>query len=203
MSAVVLLLALVPIVVADLRRRIIPDVIVLPAIGAAWAVASIGGDRPWWAPPATGALVATVLLVPAIVRPDGMGMGDVKLAGLIGAALGLVAGMVALLVGLVLAATWGMAAAARRRVRPSAVALPLAPFLAVGVVVVIGPVAFVHSAHAAGDPHANRAGEAVRPAALGGRDRRRHAPLAGVRAADGAGHAGRPRQGGREAGARR
>lgn len=203
MSAVVLLLALVPIVVADLRRRIIPDVIVLPAIGAAWAVALIGGDRPWWAPPATGALVAAVLLVPAIVRPDGMGMGDVKLAGLIGAALGLVAGMVALLVGLVLAATWGIAAAARRRVRPSAVALPLAPFLAVGVVVVIGPVAFVHSAHAAGDPHANHAGEAVRPAALGGWHCGRHAPLAGVRAADDPGHAGRPRQGGREAGARR
>ena len=31
MSAVVLLLALVPIVIVDLRRRIIPDVIVLPA----------------------------------------------------------------------------------------------------------------------------------------------------------------------------
>ena len=203
MSAVVLLLALVPIVIIDLRRRIIPDVIVLPATAAAWAAALIAGDRPWWAPPATGALVAAALLVPAIVRPEGMGMGDVKLAALIGAALGLVAGLVALLVGLAVAAAWGMAAAARRRVRPSAVALPLAPFLAVGVIAVIGPVAFVHSAHAAGDPHANHIGAAIRPAALGRWHGGRHAPLAGTRAADGAGHAGRARQGGREAGARR
>ena len=149
MPALVLLVALVPIVIADLRRRLIPDAVVLPALGACWVVAVLVSGRPWWAPAASAVVVGGVLLVPALARPRGMGMGDVKLAALMGAALGTVGGLLALLAGLVAAATWGLVAAGARRVRPSAVALPLAPFLAVGAIAVIAPAAFAHPAPAA------------------------------------------------------
>lgn len=191
MEVLVLAIALVPAVGCDLRSRIIPDVVVLPALVAVLVIGGLG-EGPWWGPLASAGVVGLLLLVPALVRPEGMGMGDVKLAALIGAALGTVPGLLAVLVGLVLAATWGLVLAALRRARPSAVALPLAPFLAAGVLAVVGPVALVHSSHGTGHRHAPAAGAALRPAALGGGQRGGHAALAGAGAGARARHAGRP-----------
>ena len=146
MDVLVLVAALIPAVVVDLRRRIIPDVVVLPALAAVLVIGALG-DAAWWEPIASAALVGVLLLVPALIRPDGMGMGDVKLGALIGAALGAMPGLLAVLAGLGLAAAWGFSLAASRRTRPSAIALPLAPFLAAGVLAVIGPAALVHSLH--------------------------------------------------------
>lgn len=146
MAALVLVIALIPAVVVDLRRRIIPDVVVIPALAAVLVIGALG-EAPWWEPLASAVLVGLLLLVPALIRPDGMGMGDVKLGALIGAALGAMPGLLAVLAGLVLAAAWGFALAAARRTRPSAIALPLAPFLAAGVLAVVGPAALVHSLH--------------------------------------------------------
>jgi leader peptidase (prepilin peptidase)/N-methyltransferase len=190
MAAMVLLVALVPIVAADLRWRIVPDLVVAPAFLAAWVLSAMTPGMPWWGPVATAAIVGGVLAVPAVVRPDGMGMGDVKLAALIGASLGAVPGLAALLAGLVTAAAWGLLVARRRGVGASAVALPLAPFLAAGVLAVVGPSWFVHSARASGHGHHASAQCPVRPPPVGGWIGRRHASLARARAADGASRAG-------------
>ncbi|MFM8828152.1 MAG: prepilin peptidase [Actinomycetota bacterium] len=203
MDVLVLIIALIPAVAWDLRRRIIPDLVVLPALAAVLVIGAIG-HRAWWQPLASGALVALLLLVPALVRPEGMGMGDVKLGALIGAALGMAAGLLAVLAGLVLAAGWGFGLALARRARPSTVALPLAPFLAAGVLAVLGPAALVHSAHGSGHRHPPAAGAAVRPAPVGGWQRGRHPALAGPGARARAPHAGRAgARGGAPAGGRR
>ena len=184
--------ALVPIVVVDVRHRIIPDVVVIPATTAVIVLDIVAAAGPWWRAPVGALVVAGALLGPALVRPDGMGMGDVKLCALIGAALGVVAGLTAVLVGLVVAAAWGLGRAAVRRMRPSSVSMPLAPFLAAGVLaVILGPVVFVDSAHGAPHDHAHPPGASVRHAALGTGHGWGHASLAGGCSARRAGHRGR------------
>jgi leader peptidase (prepilin peptidase)/N-methyltransferase len=120
----------------DLERRIIPNRIVVPAwIAVLLAQLAIQPHR-WleWIVASFGA--GLFFLVVALVYPGGLGMGDVKLALLMGAALGW-AVTAALLLGTLAA---GVAAAimlfkegssARKR------AIPLGPFLAGAAIVVV------------------------------------------------------------------
>src|SRR5215210_4697193 len=72
----------------DLERRLIPNRIVLPAAGVMLAAqTALLPDRALeWLLAALGA--AGLLLVLALIRPGGLGMGDVKLGLLLGAGLG-------------------------------------------------------------------------------------------------------------------
>lgn len=126
---------LVPVVWIDLDRRVIPNR--LTAAGALAGVAiwlvvdpSRLPAQLLWAAGAGG-----FLLLAALARPDGMGMGDVKLTAVLGLLLG--AGVVvALLVALVAGALAGAAVLACRGVRAARTAtLPFGPFLALGAVV--------------------------------------------------------------------
>jgi leader peptidase (prepilin peptidase) / N-methyltransferase len=98
----------VPLVMADLRHQRLPDVLTMPAyplVGLAVALAALGGAGAGLAVRAVlGAAVfgGLHLLVHALSR-GGLGAGDVKLAGPVGAALGAVS-WVAVTVGAVLAA---------------------------------------------------------------------------------------------------
>jgi len=124
----------------DVRHRIIPNRIVYPAFAifvAAIVVADVAGAGPNAPRAALGTLAyGGGLLVVALVSPRGMGMGDVKLAGLIGlvlGALGLRFVAVGAGVGIVLGgvgAIVALIAGARRKQ-----ALPFGPFLAAGAVV--------------------------------------------------------------------
>ena len=181
----VLVAIALPVCVIDVRRRRIPDVIVLPALAlvvllrAVWGTAGWGGVLLW-----AGA-AGLMLLVPAIVRPDGMGMGDVKLAGLIGACLGAVA-IGAVLLALVAGAVGGAAHARLRGVSLRDATIPFGPYLLAAALAVALPVAFVHSAHAAGHHHdLSDARTAVRPARVGIGRIGRHQALGGARAAGG------------------
>jgi len=75
--------------VIDAETRRLPDAIVLPAyaVGAVLLTlsAGLGADLPRLGSAAVGAgaMVAVYLLL-AVLRPGGMGMGDVKLAGVLG-----------------------------------------------------------------------------------------------------------------------
>ncbi|MGY1809587.1 prepilin peptidase [Blastococcus sp. SYSU D00669] len=79
--------------VVDLRHRLLPDRVVVPALGLCLALltAAAAADGDWprlgRAVLAAAALFA-VFLVLALVSPGGMGMGDVKLAALLGLPLG-------------------------------------------------------------------------------------------------------------------
>lgn len=132
--AVFFCLALVVVSATDLEHRIIPNRIVLPAAAIVLAANSALHPSPVWAIAAFAA--AGFLLAAALAYPKGMGMGDVKLALLMGAALGksvsvaLMIGMVATLVpGLYLLARHGSAA---RKMR-----IPFGPFLALGSVIAL------------------------------------------------------------------
>jgi leader peptidase (prepilin peptidase)/N-methyltransferase len=134
--AAALLAVLVVLAAIDLRWRLLPNRIVLPATGIALAaqLAFAPGGVPEALAAALGAGV--LLLVPGLVQPGAIGMGDVKLAALLGAALG---GSVvpALVVGFL---AMGAAAAVLLLRHGSAArraTIPLGPFLTLGAAVVV------------------------------------------------------------------
>lgn len=77
----------------DLDCRRLPNVIVLPSYGVIGALLTVSAawQQDWWSL-ARAAIGAVALFgfffVVASVRPGGMGFGDVKLAGILGAVLG-------------------------------------------------------------------------------------------------------------------
>lgn len=130
-AAAIMLTALVPVVVIDLEHRLIPDVIVLPA--AAAGLGLMIADRPdrWWVPVAACFGAAAFLLALSLVYPGGMGMGDVKLALLLGAVLGsaVIPGIaIAFLAGALLGAVFLI----RHGRAARTMAIPFGPFLAAG-----------------------------------------------------------------------
>jgi leader peptidase (prepilin peptidase)/N-methyltransferase len=132
---------LVPISLIDLEHRIIPNKITLPA---ALAAVGIGlALNPTGVPEQliAGAGAGAFLLVFALAYPRGMGMGDVKLAAVLGLYLGR-ASAVALLVGVAAATLVGIAIMTRDGVgQGRKTALPFGPFLAFGGVLalLVGP----------------------------------------------------------------
>jgi leader peptidase (prepilin peptidase)/N-methyltransferase len=127
--AVLLCGALVAVTVTDLERRVIPNRIVLPATVAVLLVQTAADRSPEWAIAAVAA--ALFLLIAALAYPGGMGMGDVKLALLMGAALGrLVA--VGLMIGFVAALVPAVVLLARHGSAARKMAIPFGPFLAFG-----------------------------------------------------------------------
>jgi len=77
---------LVAVTATDLTHRIVPNRIVVPAAAIVLVAHTALEPRPEWALAALGA--SFFLFAAALAYPAGMGMGDVKLALLMGAALG-------------------------------------------------------------------------------------------------------------------
>lgn len=137
-SASALLATLIAVSVVDIRRRIIPNRLLLAAVAFWFAIAVwSGGDGA-----VAGLLAALVLSLPlliaTLIRPEGMGMGDAKLVAVIGLFLGWGA-WPALLAGLFLAGLTGVLISLGTRQPPAETSLPLAPFLAAGVVISLIP----------------------------------------------------------------
>ena len=125
---------LVAISATDLERRIIPNRIVLPATVVLFAAQTILDPSVEWLAAGLGA--AAFFLIAALAYPGGMGMGDVKLALLLGVVLGrtvpvaLLAGMLAALVpSFVLLAKHGRAG--------RKMTIPFGPFLSLGGVLAL------------------------------------------------------------------
>jgi leader peptidase (prepilin peptidase) / N-methyltransferase len=127
-------LALVAVSATDLEHRIIPNRIVLPAAAAVLVAQTAVRPSPEWA---IGAVAASgFLLVAVLAYPAGMGMGDVKLALLLGAMLGRTV-TVALFVGMFAALLPGLVLLARHGSKGRKMGVPLAPFLALGSLVAL------------------------------------------------------------------
>lgn len=125
---------LVAVSVIDLEHRIIPNRIVLPAAAAVLVANSLLTLSPQWALGAVGA--SGFLLAAALAYPGGMGMGDVKLALLMGAALGKTVS-VALMLGMFAAMVPGIYLLAKHGKAGRKMGVPFGPFLALGSVVAL------------------------------------------------------------------
>ncbi len=125
---------LLAITLTDLERRIIPNKILI--VAAVLAVAIAAATDPSSLPERGIAAIAAggLLFLVALAYPKGMGLGDVKLAAVMGLFLGrnvAPAIFVALLAGSVV----GLALIARRGAAARKMAIPFGPFLALGGVV--------------------------------------------------------------------
>src|SRR6266496_4494750 len=133
-AAAIFCAALVVVTATDLELRIVPNRVVLPAVAAVLALHTAVSPSPEWALAAAGC--AGVLFLVALAYPGGLGMGDVKLALLIGAMLGRTAPL-ALMLGTLLALVPSAVLFARHGVAARKLAIPFAPFLALGSVIAL------------------------------------------------------------------
>jgi leader peptidase (prepilin peptidase) / N-methyltransferase len=132
--AAVFCLALVVVTATDLEYRLIPNRVVGPASVLVLAGMTAAKPSPQWAISAVAA--AAFLLVFGLISPQGMGMGDVKLAFLMGAALGrgvvvalVIASLVSLIPSIVILVRHGRAG--------RKIGFPFGPFLALGSLVAL------------------------------------------------------------------
>jgi len=125
---------LLAITLTDLERRIIPNKVLLVAtvLGVAIAAATDPGSLPERAIAAAAA--GGLLFLAALAYPRGMGLGDVKLAAVMGLFLGRNVAP-AILVALLTGSLVGLAMIARHGAAARKTAIPFGPFLALGGVV--------------------------------------------------------------------
>ncbi|TFV52760.1 prepilin peptidase [Geodermatophilus sp. DF01-2] len=131
--------------VVDLRHRLLPNRAVLPSLAAGTALLLLPAlaDGAWSAMlrAVLGAVVLfAVFLALALVSPGGLGMGDVKLAALLGLYLGWLgwtAVLLGALAGFVVQAVVALGLLAARRVGLRA-ELPFGPAMLAGAVLAIG-----------------------------------------------------------------
>jgi leader peptidase (prepilin peptidase)/N-methyltransferase len=126
--------ALVAVSATDIEHRIIPNKIVLPAAAIVLVANTLLHPSPRWALAAVGA--AGFLFAAALAYPKGMGMGDVKLALLMGAAVGRSI-PVAMMIGMFAALVPGLYLIARHGSAARKMGIPFGPFLALGTVVAL------------------------------------------------------------------
>jgi leader peptidase (prepilin peptidase) / N-methyltransferase len=133
-GAAVFCAALVVVTATDLTHRIVPNRVVLPSAAVVLALRTAAEPSSEWA--IAGAGASAFLLAVALAYPRGMGMGDVKLALLMGVALGSTVA-VALVLGMIAALVPAAVLFARHGSQARKMAIPFAPFLALGSVVAL------------------------------------------------------------------
>jgi leader peptidase (prepilin peptidase)/N-methyltransferase len=121
---------------SDLRTRLIPDRALAASLAIALPVCLLTDPGGLPERLLAGLAAGGFLLAAVLVRPNGMGLGDVKLAGVLGVYLGagvtvamLLAFATGSIAGLVLLARHGWSARSRT--------IPFAPFLAIGALVAL------------------------------------------------------------------
>lgn len=125
---------LVVVSATDLAHRIIPNRVVVPATVVVLAAQTVLHPSPEWALAALGA--SAFLFAAAVAYPAGMGMGDVKLALLMGAMLGRTV-LVAMMLGMLLALVPSVVLLARHGGAARKMGIPFGPFLALGSVIAL------------------------------------------------------------------
>ncbi len=125
---------LVAISAIDIEHRIVPNRIVLPAAAVVLVARTLVDPSVEWLVAGLGA--SLFLFVAALAYPKGMGMGDVKLALLLGFAVGRTV-PVALMVGMLAALVPSAVLFARHGSAARKMGIPFAPFLAFGGIVAL------------------------------------------------------------------
>jgi leader peptidase (prepilin peptidase)/N-methyltransferase len=134
---IVLVTLMVPVALIDLDYRIIPNRLLAPAAVVALGVQAVVGSSALPEHLIAGAAAGLFFLVVVLAYPRGMGMGDAKLAAVLGLFLGREVA-VALLVALLVGSLFGIGVMVRKGVAEGRkTAVPFGPFLALGGIVAL------------------------------------------------------------------
>jgi leader peptidase (prepilin peptidase) / N-methyltransferase len=120
LSALVLISVLISLAGTDLEHRLLPNAIVGPTALVGFALSVLASPERWWLYLISAGAVAGGLLLLATLYPGGMGMGDVKMGGMLGAFLGPYAALAVFLGALCGALTGGLLMATGKMGRRSA-----------------------------------------------------------------------------------
>jgi leader peptidase (prepilin peptidase) / N-methyltransferase len=123
--------ALIAISFIDIQHKIVPNKVVGPA--AAYGLVTALAFRTHHVPELliAGAGAFSFFLVAALIHPKGMGMGDVKLAGVMGLYLGKLV-IPALVIAFLVGSVVGVVLVLRHGSRSRKIGVPFAPFMALG-----------------------------------------------------------------------
>jgi leader peptidase (prepilin peptidase)/N-methyltransferase len=133
------LIALLGVVtLSDLRTRLLPDSALVASLAIAVPVCLLSDPGAMPERLVAGLGAGGFLLAAALIRPSGMGLGDVKLAGVLGIYLG-PAVIEAMVIAFAAGSVAGLALLARHGWEARSRTIPFAPFLALGALVAIAP----------------------------------------------------------------
>jgi leader peptidase (prepilin peptidase)/N-methyltransferase len=118
----------------DLRHRLLPNVIVLPAVAIVLVLEALAAPADLPSHIYAGLALGGFFLVFALLLPAGLGMGDVKLGLLIGVGLGS-ATFAAMLVALFSVFVFAIGMMAKKGLGARKMLIPFGPFLALGGIV--------------------------------------------------------------------
>lgn len=137
--ALVLILVLILLAGTDYEHRLLPNVIVGPATVLGLVFSAFLRPEWWWVYPLAALVLAGMLFLLAIIYPGGMGMGDVKMGGMLGAFLGPYAALAVFIGALTGAIAGGILMATGKM--PRRTALPFGVFMSLGglVTLFVGP----------------------------------------------------------------
>jgi leader peptidase (prepilin peptidase)/N-methyltransferase len=133
LSALVLICALIALAGIDFEHRLLPNVIVGPVSLVGFVLSVLENPQSGWLYPTSAFTVAGGLF--ALAYPGGMGMGDVKMGGMLGAFLGPYAALAVFFGALCGAVVGGSLMALGRMGRQSP--LPFGVFMALGGIVAL------------------------------------------------------------------
>jgi leader peptidase (prepilin peptidase) / N-methyltransferase len=123
---------------SDLRMRLVPDGALLASLAMAIPVCLLSDPGEVPGRLLAGLCAGGFLLAAALIRPDGMGLGDVKLAAVLGFYLG--AGVIeAMVVAFAAGSLAGLVFLVRHGWKARSRTIPFAPFLALGALVATAP----------------------------------------------------------------
>ena len=130
LSAFVLIAALISLAAIDLEHGILPNAIIGPCTAVGFVLSVLGDPSGWWIYLISALAVGGGLFALAVAYPAGMGMGDVKMGGMLGAFLGPY-GALAVFLGALSGTVVGGLLLALGRIRRRS-ALPFGVFMAFG-----------------------------------------------------------------------
>ncbi len=122
---------LLVVTLTDLEDRIIPNEVLLASLVAAIVLSVLADEGDLLERAEAGAIAFAILFIAALLYGRGMGMGDVKLAGLMGVYLGRAVAP-ALFAAFLTGAIFGLGLIAVRGAEARKQAVPFGPFLALG-----------------------------------------------------------------------
>jgi leader peptidase (prepilin peptidase)/N-methyltransferase len=129
-SALVLISALISLAAIDLEHGLLPNAIVGPCAAVGFVLSVLGDPGGWWIYLLSALAIGGGLLALALAFPAGMGMGDVKMGGMLGTFLGPY-GALAIFLGALAGTVVGVVLLAMGRIRRRS-ALPFGVFMALG-----------------------------------------------------------------------